>query len=156
VRLGTFFSKAVTCGVGDDLAMLEQVRNHWSAVVGEPVAARVSPYGIRRDVLLVRAATAAWKNEITFMQEDVIAKLAQLLGQGVIDKLKVTTRLPATPARGRGQDEPAPWLSRAPRAEDLARVSKSAKVIADGELRRVFSRAMELGLRAERHRDGES
>ncbi len=47
----------------------------WAAAVGARIAERTRPLGIEGGVLLVRAATSVWANELTLLVDTLVARL---------------------------------------------------------------------------------
>lgn len=62
-------------GIAERVAQAE-VLGRWSSVVGERIAAVAEPELITADgVLFVRVQSAAWRQELSLMTRDIIAKL---------------------------------------------------------------------------------
>lgn len=53
----------------------------WTAAVGKRIARRTQPLRLERGVLYVRAATAAWATELSFLAETILEQLGQ---QGIV------------------------------------------------------------------------
>ena len=47
----------------------------WHAAVGSRIANRATPIRVDRGVLIIRAATAAWANELTMLSEQILGAL---------------------------------------------------------------------------------
>ncbi len=61
------------------------VREHrivldWKQIVGERIAARTWPDGLRNGALWVRVANSAWLQELSFLKETMIQRANELLG----------------------------------------------------------------------------
>src|SRR3954452_7249657 len=50
----------------------------WYDAVGDPVARRTRPIRLERKVLPVRAATAVWAQELSFLAPTIVKRLAAL------------------------------------------------------------------------------
>jgi hypothetical protein len=151
--------KREPAGVGDLIsAALRQsgLSNHaqrlavyrsWDLAVGPEIAARTSPETLRRGVLLVRASSATWQNELTFLKRELIDKLNQHLGPNTITDLKIVSghvvRPPPPPP-----PTPLPPVTR----EQAAAAAATALVIGDDTVRDVFRRSMQNYLRSGRRR----
>jgi hypothetical protein len=108
----------------------------WEAAVGSRIAARARPVSIDRGVLIVRAATATWAQELSLLAEPI---RAQLRARGVaIDALRFRVGPVDAPERPPSRDEvrtsPPEVPLPPPLRAELARV-------ADPELRDAIARA---------------
>jgi hypothetical protein len=119
----------------------------WPAVVGPEIANRTEPDGFSRGVLRVKASSAAWQNELTFLKEEIRSRLNRILGHDVVKDLRVVSGS----VKPRPSDEPA-WLKEKPTQADTEAAQAMGIAIADPELRRQFEELMCLHLRASRHR----
>lgn len=75
-------------GLGHQLWRLDIFRR-WPEAVGPKIAARTHPQAFHRGVLLVRAASATWQNELMFLRKAIITRLNALLDQPRVLELKV-------------------------------------------------------------------
>jgi predicted nucleic acid-binding Zn ribbon protein len=62
----------------------------WRTVVGDQIADHASPTGLREGVLSVSAETTAWATQLRMMQHQLLAKIAEAVGDGVVTMLKIT------------------------------------------------------------------
>jgi len=67
-------------GLSDDIERYKFVQ-HWPEIVGEAVAARTKPECIRAKALVVRVSNSAWAQELSFLKEDILAKLKTYLSK---------------------------------------------------------------------------
>ena len=74
-----------------DVARRLRIGRAWRQAVGEQIANRTEPETFRRGVLLVKAASAAWQNELVFLREEIILKVNKALGGETVKELKVVT-----------------------------------------------------------------
>ena len=84
------------------------VMGRWSQVVGEQVAEHCAPESFNDGVLVVRADSTAWATQVRLLLPTVLRRLAEELGEGVVEQLRVlgptspTWRKGARTVRGRG------------------------------------------------------
>jgi hypothetical protein len=76
---------ALVVRVLDAYGIDRDVREHrivlsWGAIVGERIAHRTWPDGLRDGVLSVRVANSAWLQELTFLKQPIIARANELTG----------------------------------------------------------------------------
>jgi hypothetical protein len=64
----------------------------WPQVVGRELAAHSEPLGVRQGVLLVAADDPAYGSRLQWEEREVIARLAAVLGEGVVDRVQVKIR----------------------------------------------------------------
>jgi len=75
-------------GVADRVAQAE-VLGRWPQVVGERIARVAEPELITADgVLFVRVASAAWRQELSLMTRDIIAKLNAGRKEGRVEGIR--------------------------------------------------------------------
>ncbi len=111
----------------------------WHDVVGARIAHRATPGRLRRGVLEVGVASAVWAQELSFLKDDLVARL-NAAGVRVSDlsfRVKPTTAAKVTPPAARRPPAPLP----ADIAERLADVD-------DPELRAVIADAASHSLAA--------
>jgi hypothetical protein len=121
---------------------------HWRAMVGETLADRTFPDGLERGVLWVRVQNSSWLHQLSFLRDDLVARLARELGDPPLvrevrfhigpreriaddDALAPTVRIRRAPARFREPPPPA-------RGERLARIEREAEAVRDEDLREVI------------------
>ncbi len=76
------------------------VMGRWSRVVGPDVAAHCSPVSYDDRVLVVRADSTAWATQVRLLVPTLLRRLAEELGEGVVEQVQV--RGPAGPSWRRG------------------------------------------------------
>jgi nitroreductase len=108
----------------------------WEAAVGSRIAARAQPVLLERGVLLVRAATSTWAQELTLLADAIVE---QLRGRGLsVRLLRFRVGPVEAPERQAAREPPRrePPLVPLPLVvrEELARVG-------DAELREAIARA---------------
>ena len=140
----------VLAGVLGKHGIARELREHrilarWREIVGDQLADRTFPDGLERGVLWVRVKNSSWLHQLSFVKDDLLAKLAQELGDpplvrelrfhigprekiGADDSLAPTVRIRRAPPRKRD----APPAATGAR---LAAIEKEADAIGDDELR---------------------
>jgi predicted nucleic acid-binding Zn ribbon protein len=84
------------------------VMGRWAQVVGAEMAAHVVPETFEDGVLALRADSTAWATQVTYMAQVLLRRLAEDLGEGVVDRVTVagpsgpTWRKGPRTVRGRG------------------------------------------------------
>lgn len=152
-RRGPDLAGDALIGALSGLGLTDQARrllilSVWAKAVGPDIAARTDPESFSRGVLVVRAQSAAWQNELTFLKAEITAKLNQVLGASLIKDIKII----AGAGRSRWRSGRPAWLTASPTSDDLAQAEQASAPIADPELRGEFERLMCLHLRATRAR----
>jgi hypothetical protein len=66
--------------------------DRWPQVVGRELAAHSEPLGVRQGVLLVGADDPAYGSRLQWEEREVVARLAAVLGEGVVDRVQVKIR----------------------------------------------------------------
>jgi len=116
----------------------------WREAVGARIAERTTPHAFSRHVLTVKASSAAWQNELTFLKGTLIARLNELLGTALVREIKVISGHLSTASLKRERRAPAP-------SEAERRTAASvAESIPDDEVRDAFGRMMARHLAAKR------
>ena len=122
-------------GLGSQVWRLDIFRR-WPEAVGPKIAARTQPQSFSRGVLLVRAASATWQNELMFLRKAIIGRLNSLLDQPRVLDLKVISgHLP--PAQ-----KPAPKTLAKPTEGAHQAASICATTIRDPAVRAAFAAFM--------------
>lgn len=73
-------------GVGNKLAECH-AKLVWGEVVGPILARQAIPLRVRSGRLEVAVASAVWRNQLSFLQEDIIKKINRLVGKDVVIEL---------------------------------------------------------------------
>jgi predicted nucleic acid-binding Zn ribbon protein len=68
---------------------VHQVFDRWSEVVGESMAARTRPAAIDGGVLVIATDEPAMVTHIRFLENELVAKLAELIGPGRVTSVDV-------------------------------------------------------------------
>jgi predicted nucleic acid-binding Zn ribbon protein len=76
------------------------VLGQWPAVVGSEIAEHATPTNLADGVLSVAAESTAWATQLRMMQAQLLAKIAEAVGDGVVRSLRITG--PSTPSWRKG------------------------------------------------------
>lgn len=76
------------------------VIGRWRDVVGDDIADHATPLTFDEGVLVVQAGSTAWATQLEFLRPSLLGRLAEELGQGVVEELRVVG--PTTRSFGRG------------------------------------------------------
>jgi hypothetical protein len=134
-----------------DTARRLRIAQAWAEAVGPEVAARTQPQGFRRGVLVIKSASAAWQNELTFMKADLMERLNRALGSNTVRDLKVIS---GTIAEKKPEPPPV-WVGELPSAEDLDVARDASQPIKDAQLSSAFEDLLLIDRRARRSRNDE-
>lgn len=66
--------------------------DRWAEIVGPDLAVHTQPVGIRRGVLLVQADDPAYGDHLAWQEQQLVRRLAGVLGDGVVTALQVRIR----------------------------------------------------------------
>ena len=66
------------------------VFGRWPTVVGSDIADHATPTDLRDGVLTVAAESTAWATQLRIIQNQVLAKIAAEVGDGVVNSLRIT------------------------------------------------------------------
>lgn len=78
---------------------VQTVFTQWATVVGANLAARTRPVSLQDGTLLLEADDPAVVSHVRWLEADLVARLAELLGDGRVDDVAVRV----TPTRRRGR-----------------------------------------------------
>ncbi|HUA18703.1 MAG TPA: DUF721 domain-containing protein [Bryobacteraceae bacterium] len=70
--------------LSDAVSLEELARAAWPAAVGERIAAHAAPRSLVRGSLIVDVADAVWQKQLFHLRGQVLARLKQVLGDGII------------------------------------------------------------------------
>jgi predicted nucleic acid-binding Zn ribbon protein len=74
-------------GLGKKLKQYEAVRI-WKEVVGERIARVATPTKIMNGILIVRVEKSTWRNELSLLKTEIIAKINSALKEQVVKDIK--------------------------------------------------------------------
>jgi hypothetical protein len=67
---------------------------HWPQIVGERLAAEITPLSLEAGVLTVGAGNGPWGAQARFLHEEIQRKAAALLGGDAVTSVRVVVRKP--------------------------------------------------------------
>jgi predicted nucleic acid-binding Zn ribbon protein len=76
---------------GDDRALEQRVSMAWRDAVGEALARRARPEAVRGKTLYVRVESSSLAHELTLLKRQVLDRLVQALGAGLIEDMRTRT-----------------------------------------------------------------
>ena len=79
----------------------------WEATVGEPVAQRTRPVGIRDGVLFVEVSSSVWMQELVLLRDEIVERLNANLGETIVRRIVLTAERNAGSSTYSGSVEPA-------------------------------------------------
>lgn len=151
-RLGDGIARELARSGSPEAVPLARITAAWPSAVGSAVARQAWPLRIARDgTLHVATSSATWANELTLLEEDVLARLREQVGDDTPPKLRCAVGpIPEPP---RADEEPPQPPADVP--EDVVSTASSvASAIDDPELRELVARAARASLgrqAADRH-----
>jgi predicted nucleic acid-binding Zn ribbon protein len=100
----------------------------WSAAVGKRIASHATAKTLVRGSLIVEAEDAIWQRQLFHLRMPILAKLAEVLGGGIIRDIEFRTATPRRPP------QPAQQLNEPKPADD-------ADLIQDPSMRMLYKQA---------------
>ena len=80
--------EAVIADLGLAPKLLEyRARQVWEEAAGPTLARQSRPLRVRRGRMEVAVQSAVWRNQLSFMKQDIIARINDLVGQKAIEDL---------------------------------------------------------------------
>ena len=71
---------------------LVDLLGRWPAVVGEQLAAHCRPVSLRSGALVIAVDEPAWGAQLGWLEADLLRRLAEALGAGVVTRITVRVR----------------------------------------------------------------
>ena len=71
---------------------LSTLFGRWPDIVGDTVAAHCRPLSLTRGTLAVAVDQAGWATQITYLEADLLRRLDEALGSGVVTRVTVRVR----------------------------------------------------------------
>jgi hypothetical protein len=124
-------------------ALHVELARRWSEVVGEAMARHTWPEACREGSLVIGTAHPAWRHEVHYRQEEILARLAVVLGQRLVHHLSSVVR---------PRDEPAPPPQVRPEAVRQGHAVAAASGLGEGPLKEALERAAAAHAEARRRR----
>ena len=60
----------------------------WSEIVGEDISKETKALKIDNNTLVVKVYKAAWRQQLTFLKEELLKKVETQLGKGVVEDIR--------------------------------------------------------------------
>ena len=139
-----------------NMARRFKITQIYADTVGKVVAKRSHPVGFNNGVLILKSQSTAWQNELTFLKEDLKARLNDALGSEVIKDIRVVAGNryedpdPPIPA-----DTPGEWCDTDDHPEDLIRIEETLQAIEDPDVQASMRSMMRVAARRERYKASE-
>ena len=86
---GAHISSFLSQYAQDDEVGLIFLKELWPQIVGEKMAAKVKPWGLRGGLLLLLADSEAWGREVGQMKERLVRSVNELWGCPLVNKVKI-------------------------------------------------------------------
>ena len=64
----------------------------WPELVGDNLASHIRPSAIEAKTLVIAVEDPAWASQLKWLETDLLERLAEALGEGVVDDLRVVVR----------------------------------------------------------------
>jgi predicted nucleic acid-binding Zn ribbon protein len=80
---------------------LATIFGQWDRLVGAQVAEHAEPVSVRDGTLVVRAQDPAWASQLRWLERELVERLADALGAGVVTAIEVRVGDERRGARGR-------------------------------------------------------
>jgi len=87
--LATALASALKENGWENVVEQHKVFEYWEEIVGKAVAANSQPVEMQGDILIVKAKNAAWRNELSFQRDDILAALNKRLKSMRIKDIKL-------------------------------------------------------------------
>jgi len=104
--------------LSDAIPPEELARAAWLAAVGKRIAGKAIFKALVRGTLVVEAEDAIWQKQLFHLRFDILAKLTEVLGSGIITDLEFRLATPRRPPQTAQSHSDAAPLDEADRIED--------------------------------------
>jgi len=149
-RLGDDIRRSLARVGAHDVGQLSELTRAWPTAVGDAIARAAWPQRVGRDgTLLVATVSATWANELTLLADDVLAKLAAVVGPAAPTGLRFAVGPVPAPAADPAAIAPKP--TPAPRPDELELAGDVSSTIGDPDLRKMVQRAIAASLASRRY-----
>lgn len=118
-----------------------KVFDQWESIVGPRIAEHATPVGVKKKRLAIAVESPAWSQQLTFLKRDMLAKIGELLGPGVIEDIYLTGGLEKGPPEGPAE-EPEPFETVSPDADTVRAIDNAIGPIKDTELQTALRRLL--------------
>jgi len=83
---GIMDAMIIDLGIGPRLKKAEVI-DKWSEVVGEHISKVTKPLRIDGETLFVHVTSSSWRNELTFLKKELIARVNEAVGKKIIKEI---------------------------------------------------------------------
>lgn len=147
MALGNLLGAAMPRGAPSDLATWKLVA-WWQRAAGRPLSDHVWPARLERGLLTLSADSSTWANEVSFVRETLLAKLAADLPQLNVKRLRTVVGLARPELAGPAPAPAPPAAPPAPHVPLPRDLSVALSQIGDERLRSAIARAARTALAA--------
>jgi predicted nucleic acid-binding Zn ribbon protein len=74
------------------VATVSAVFDQWSTIVGPAIAGAAEPVALDGTTLVVKVRDGGWASQLRWMERELLVKIDDALGAGVVDRLEVRVR----------------------------------------------------------------
>ena len=128
-----------------------EVFDSWESIVGPRIAEHATPLGVKKKRLAIAVESPAWSQQLTFLKRDILTKIAELLGPGVIEDIYLTGGREKESSDGPAQ-EPEPFETVPLDAETSRAIDNAVANLTDTGLRKALRRLLVTASRRKRLR----
>lgn len=90
VKVGAVLDGLISARGWDETMAQARVLSDWSTIVGPDVAAHCSPTSLTGGDLKLAAETTAWATQLRMLETTMLARIAESVGRGVVQRISVT------------------------------------------------------------------
>jgi predicted nucleic acid-binding Zn ribbon protein len=87
--LGSALDKLVIESGWEQESSMAKLLNSWPAIVGPEIADHCTPAGFEEGTLRLTAESTAWATQLRLLQNQIMAKIAGEVGDGVVTKISI-------------------------------------------------------------------
>lgn len=84
-KIGSFILETLDRMGFTDRLKKQRAVTDWNNIVGEKIAVQTEALRIERDTLVVKVHQAAWRQQLLFLKDDLLAKIRKELGGDIKD-----------------------------------------------------------------------
>lgn len=88
-RLGRALDRLMGTLRAPSVDVLDSVFTRWAEIVGDDVAAHTRPVSIEGETLVVATEDSTWASELRWLENEVVARVAEVSGSDRISALNV-------------------------------------------------------------------
>src|SRR5262252_1428162 len=71
-----------------------RIADAWEAMVGGRIARRATPIELRRDELVLAVPDAVWRQELSYLGPEIVARVNEMLGAPRVARLRLASAAP--------------------------------------------------------------